>query len=215
MVNTNSLSIEEYASRNRSQPGGGINEFSRVRYEQAVRHFPAHVKTILDIGCHGGVGSSVLRKHYPEAQLIGLDCVAERVEDAKVFYDRAICGLATQTGLEDGSVCVLFAGELIEHLTYDDASAFLAEARRVLKDGGRLILTTPNPRYLRLALTGRSVLDDPAHLSQFSVAQMKCLLKENGFRIVAMKGTGRISTRLGTAFPISMIYGSYMAVAEK
>lgn len=43
----------------------------------------------------------------------------------------------------DGHFDVVVAGEIIEHLTYDPMHMLL-EARRVLRDGGALVVTTPN-----------------------------------------------------------------------
>lgn len=42
---------------------------------------------------------------------------------------------------------VVVAGEFIEHLVYHDFIFSLKEFFRVLRPGGRLLLTTPNPEY--------------------------------------------------------------------
>ncbi len=53
-----------------------------------------------------------------------------------------------------------------------------------------------------------------SHLSQWSVGQLKRLVRRHGFEIVAVEGTGRISRRIGTIFPVVPFYGSYMLVAK-
>ena len=53
-------------------------------------------------------------------------------------------------------------GVVVSH----DARDFIYEIQRVLRPGGRCMLTTPNPEYFKLRLLNRSVLDDPAHLSE-------------------------------------------------
>lgn len=61
----------------------------------------------------------------------------------------------------DGSFDVVLFCEVLEHLTNDPLSA-LIEIRRVLKPGGRLILTTPNAasaRNLLKIITGKNVHD--------------------------------------------------------
>lgn len=44
----------------------------------------------------------------------------------------------------DGSVDLIEAHHLLEHLTHDDARAALAEWRRVLRPGGTVVLTLPD-----------------------------------------------------------------------
>ena len=52
---------------------------------------------------------------------------------------------------EDGSYDVVLATEVIEHLA--DHPTFLREAGRILKPGGRLVLSTPNVHRLKSRLT--------------------------------------------------------------
>jgi SAM-dependent methyltransferase len=46
--------------------------------------------------------------------------------------------------IDDGSVDLVFAGQVIEHLWPEDVAGFLAEAHRVLRPGGFLALDSPN-----------------------------------------------------------------------
>jgi predicted SAM-dependent methyltransferase len=45
---------------------------------------------------------------------------------------------------EDGSIHYVFSEHLIEHLTYDEGKAMIAEAYRVLAPGGRMRISTPD-----------------------------------------------------------------------
>lgn len=54
----------------------------------------------------------------------------------------------TMTGVEDASLDLLVAKEVIEHLK--DYRPFLSECARVLRPGGRLYLTTPNRNAIDL-----------------------------------------------------------------
>jgi predicted SAM-dependent methyltransferase len=47
---------------------------------------------------------------------------------------------------DDGSVHYIFSEHLIEHLTYDEGKAMIAEAFRVLAPGGRMRVSTPDLR---------------------------------------------------------------------
>ncbi len=96
---------------------------------------------LLDIGCTDGEFSAPLIE-------IGFDCYGLE------FMDKAI-EESTQKGIKvtkgsfiedfpfaDNTFDIVFGGEVIEHTT--DDSYFLSETNRVLKDGGILIITTPN-----------------------------------------------------------------------
>ena len=207
-----SISIIEYAERNRAQKGEGVNAFSVSRYRQFARYIPREAQVIVDVGCNIGLGAEPLRAAAPSARLVGIDCVPERVAAARESFDEALLASATKLPLDTASVCVVTAGELIEHLTPADAERFVAEARRVLRPTGRMIITTPNPNYVKLKLMNRSVLDDPAHLSQFTAGELKRLLQRHEMRAIAIRGTGRVSEVIGTFVPVLSVYGSLMLV---
>ena len=44
---------------------------------------------------------------------------------------------------------------------------------------------------------------------------MKRLMAKHGLKTVSVKGTGRVSSLIGTHWPLPFLYGSYMLVAEK
>ena len=214
-VQRSPLDLEDYVDRNRRQFGGGLTDFTVERYQQFLRSFPRPTKSILDVGCNEGSAARVLRAALPKAHLQGLDCVPERVAEARRWYDDVTEGFAHHLPFDDKSICVVIAGELIEHLSFEHAIQFLHESKRVLRPGGRLILTTPNPNYLKLRFTGRSVLDDVAHQSQFTPQEFNRCIQKAGMQLVAIRGSGRVSRVLGERFPALSLYGSYLAIAEK
>ena len=88
-------------------------------------------------------------------------------------------GSAENMPFKDNMFDCIVAGELIEHL--ENPEAFLEECNRMLKEKGRLILTTPNRKSLVNRIT-RSY-EAPAHLSLFSEKELAGLLKEKGFKV--------------------------------
>ncbi len=204
----------DQVERNRKQGGAGLSDFSLDRYRHVGRHIPKDARSILDVGCNVGICAEPLRRIVPDAKLIGLDCVPERVAVAKTVLDDARVGFANELPFEDRTFCAVIGCEMIEHLTEEDARAFLLESARVLRPGGRLILTTPNPRYIYLRMSGRSVLDDRAHLTEFDSMRLAGLVKDAGLRVLCIEGTGRVSRYLGHHFPFQSAYGSYLIVAE-
>jgi SAM-dependent methyltransferase len=80
--------------------------------------------------------------------------------------------------LEDTSFDVVFASNLLEHLTRDGISAALAEFHRVLRPGGQVILLQPNYR-----LAYRQYWDDYTHLTPLSDLSLSDLLAVSGFDV--------------------------------
>lgn len=76
--------------------------------------------------------------------------------------------------IEDGSISLLVALSVIEHLK--DPGNFLAEAKRVLKKGGILLMVVPNFKY-----NYSHFYDDPTHVRPYTSLGIKALLKLTGF----------------------------------
>lgn len=205
----------DYEEVNRAQCVSETDTFTAARYRQFARNLPEGCVDVMDVGCNTGRGGRVLLEANPGLVITGLDCVPERLQQLPqgVYQHTLLCS-ATSIPMPGESFDAVVAGEFIEHLTPRDATDTLVELHRVLRPGGRLLLTTPNPRYLRNVLLGRSVLGG-AHLSEFTPEAMVELLLSVGFKRVRVVGTGRVSLVLGTRMPWLPLYGSYMAIADK
>jgi ubiquinone/menaquinone biosynthesis C-methylase UbiE len=206
--------IERYELENLRQPEAEVDLFTIERYQQFTRHMPAGVRVALDVGCSTGRGGLEINRIRSDVELWGLDVVQERLESLPRAYTRKIRGLSTAIPIDDGSVDVVLAGEFLEHLMPRDVDMTICEFQRVLTVGGRLILTTPNPSYVRLRLTGMSVYG-PGHLTQHHAHILRTRLKMHGFANVHVRGSGRMSRHLGEHFPILPLYGSYLMRGDK
>lgn len=80
--------------------------------------------------------------------------------------------------LDDHGIDAAFASNLVEHLTHDQFDAMLAECRRVLVPGGRLVLVQPNYR-----LAYKRYFDDFTHVSMWSEASLADFLVSRGWEI--------------------------------
>ena len=195
---------------NRSQTVSENDLFTAERYAQMIRHLSEQHTVVVDVGCGTGRGGVVVKKLKPDVKLIGIDCVPERIERLdRSVYSQAIAGFTQDLPLQDRSVDAVIAGEFLEHVPPRYVSDTLAEFFRILKLGGVLCMTTPNPGYLKNRLFNLSVLSDPAHVTQHFPPILKKRLLETGFSGIRFRGTGRVSRVLGTHGPLAL-YGSYL-----
>lgn len=74
---------------------------------------------------------------------------------------------------------VVFASNLLEHLTAGETEKLLSEAKRVLKPAGKLILLQPNFTY-----AFKHYFDDFTHKQIFTHVGLEDLLKAFDFKII-------------------------------
>lgn len=85
---------------------------------------------------------------------------------------------ASMKNLKSGYFDVVFASNLFEHLTREDVKKTLTEVRRILKQGGKLIIVQPNFKYAY-----KEYWDDYTHIMPFTHIGMTDLLSSYGFAI--------------------------------
>lgn len=120
-----------------------------VFFTETLRELASEKPRILDIACNDGE----LTKIYSQfGEVIGNDINAEAVTACRKRGLTCLhCDIADMPGRYDGSFDVVLAGDIIEHIF--DTDEFLTKVRRLLRPGGRLLLTTPN-----LASLGRRAM---------------------------------------------------------
>lgn len=128
------------------RPGGvfaplrGIAE-ARARLVPPAPHPDA---VLVDLGCGGGLMADRIRsKGYLH---VGVDLVASALGQARGHGVRPVRADVTALPLRDGCADVVCAGELLEHV--NDVPATVAEACRILRPGGLLLLDTLNATRL-------------------------------------------------------------------
>jgi SAM-dependent methyltransferase len=89
------------------------------------------------------------------------------------------------SAVETASVDLVFAGQVIEHLTIDEFADFLCEVNRVLDDEGFFVLDSPN-----FAITNLIGMRNPEHNVEYTCDQIRSLLQASGFEIQDVKGMG-------------------------
>lgn len=206
--------MDQYEKLNLTQPESETDPFTEDRYRQFYRFFPQHTRSVLDIGCNTGRGGRVLKMLAPGLKLYGLDAVQDRLNRLPHdVYERGVHGYSTKIPSDDATYDAVVAGEFIEHIYQADVDQTLGEIFRVLKIGGRFLLTTPNPNDIKRKLRGETVLGG-AHVSQHFPDALQLKLRMAGFSRVRVLGSGKVSRYLGQRFPLC-VYGSYLAMGDK
>jgi SAM-dependent methyltransferase len=108
-----------------------------------ARYAPLHGKAILDVGC--GIGTYVRKFRQFSDDVHGVDVEAERVAEASQTLPNIQVAPGERLPYPDGRFDMVFLHEVIEHV--DDDRRTIAEALRVLRPGGRVVIFAPNRRY--------------------------------------------------------------------
>ncbi len=144
---------------------------------------------LLDVGCSSGIFSKQFLKNGWDVH--GIDIAKNKVAEANRLGVKAkVADLTGKLPYQNEYFDVIFAGEVIEHLV--DTDFFLKEMNRVLKKGGKLIVTTPNlaswenkiriffgvyPAWVDYKLGGAG------HVRAYTPGALKQHLRETGFKI--------------------------------
>jgi len=110
---------------------------------------PREGERILDAGC--GVGTFAYHCARKGCECVGLDYSALSIASARrVCAERGVaarfeqCDVCARIPFPDGYFDKIVAADFIEHITAGQKASFLAEAWRVLKPGGQMVVFTPN-----------------------------------------------------------------------
>lgn len=130
--------------------------------------------TIIDVGA--GYCSFINAARAKTRIAVDIHDGLDQYADADVTCMQAS---ATDLGQIESTTCdVVFASNLLEHLTRDEIGLALAEFLRVLRPGGRLILVQPNYR-----LCCAQYYDDYTHVTPLSDRSLGNLLEVHGFEL--------------------------------
>jgi 2-polyprenyl-3-methyl-5-hydroxy-6-metoxy-1,4-benzoquinol methylase len=135
--------IDNYRSDGVQKGKGTQHSADHHRAEFLLTNTPKE-SYVLDVGVNGGTIALPLVKLG--CYVKGIDIVPELVEKAKERGIFAEIGEAENLEFPDNKFDVVICSEVLEHL-YDPLPA-IEEAYRVLKPGGRYIITVPHPQSL-------------------------------------------------------------------
>ena len=113
----------------------------------------------IEFGCGVGIPGRMIEKSRKGCEVWGTDISDEIIkkntaEGRKVIYKQGYVGY--QDFLPSDYFDVVFAGELLEHI--DEPEVLFTEAHRILKKGGKLVVSTPR----------EDSISSPEHLWEFT-----------------------------------------------
>lgn len=129
-----------------------------------------------------GAGWCDFANNVRAARVVAMDIDATVTKAAGPHVEPVVGDCTDLSAFADGSFDVVFASNLLEHLHRDQATALLAEAHRVLRPAGRLILVQPNFR-----LNPGGYFDDYTHVAIYTDRSLADFLRAHGWDITLMQ----------------------------
>ena len=102
----------------------------------------------LDIGCGRGEWISLLNENGFNARGIDINESMVRLASQKGLNAAVNDALGELKSLDENSLDIITAFQVVEHIKFDDVLELIKEAKRVLAPCGILILETPNPENI-------------------------------------------------------------------
>lgn len=149
--------------------------YAAFKWRYAWVNSTAKGRDILDIPCGMGWGTSLITE---ARRRVGIDIDESSIKEAIQKYGNRIEFLVSSMGripFDSATFDVVVCLEGIEHVPVDVGRAFLSEAHRVLRDGGRLFISSPC--HPKKAHSG-----NPHHIHEYRPDELKAMLLP-GFRI--------------------------------
>lgn len=178
-------SVALHLSGERTVPGVAEENYWFRRHEVVYAMLAAECvdATVLEAGCGEGYGANLI--NAVARKVIALDYD----QDATAHVRESYPGVSVVRGnlgflpMRSSSVDVIVNFQVIEHLW--DQLGFLRECMRVLRPGGKLLVSTPN----RITFSpGRDTPLNPYHTRELAPSEMDELLRAAGFSVTAMLG---------------------------
>jgi SAM-dependent methyltransferase len=180
-----------------SRYGGRAGALARLAGRRISALPPGPPGDLLDVGCGSGAMLLALEAAGWRGHGVELDEGAARAAQ-EAGLDRVRVGDLLDAAYEPGSFDAVRFSHSLEHMRSPRAE--LAEARRVLRPGGRLAIAVPDFGALLRRTFGERwfFLDLPRHLWHFDRQTLPRLVRESGFEVMSVRNVTASSAILGT-----------------
>jgi SAM-dependent methyltransferase len=162
-----------------------------IRYGRAISWLDVKENTVIrEIGCKFAVLRDLLLDISQSGDYVAVDIDETTLRKIPGYSPQQFICHNVNNGLpfESASADYVFCMEVLEHL--ENATAFMAEVHRVLKPGGKLILSVPNPYcWIEILSNFRCLQDSEGHISSLTHENIDALLRFGGFTLLRKMGT--------------------------
>lgn len=156
----------------------GTRAMIAERQKMYIPYFENQAQPIIDIGCGRGEFLQLMRDN--RIQAFGVDLYPEYVVEGELNGVDVRCGdgidYLEKTDQQFGGI---FAGQIIEHLSFERLVHLCRLAYQKLADGTYLVMETPNPTSLSIFTS--SFYIDPTHSKPIHPLTLGYILREVGF----------------------------------
>ncbi|MDO8504643.1 MAG: class I SAM-dependent methyltransferase [Candidatus Liptonbacteria bacterium] len=190
--------MSDFYERYWQNSGAGAFPDLDIKWEKLRKYLPKEACSVLDFGCGAGLVLKKIAGEMPkDTEFSGADVSSAGIAEAKKNFPEAKLFTITDGGalpIPDSSIDFIFTSEVIEHV-YDTENA-VREMARVLKPGGKMLLTTPFHGLLKnlaLVLTNFDSHFSPTgpHIRFFTKKSLLGLLNKYGVKETEVDYFGR------------------------
>ena len=161
-----------------------FNEVIHAERGRLLAALPKGAQTVCSAGCAGGWYFDWFESQYgPVERHYGVELYLEKPRDLPGNVVWITNSVSDMCDVPTGSVDLLFSGQNIEHLYYEDLLGFLLEASRVVGTDGYLCVDSPN----RLVTQELGYIQ-PQHVLELSREDIARLVEAAGFEIISTNG---------------------------
>ncbi|ADR34773.1 Methyltransferase type 11 [Sulfuricurvum kujiense DSM 16994] len=177
------------------------------------------VPLCLDLGCGRGEWLELVTSHGFKAK--GIDMDANMLSECQKRSLDVLCAdaIAALDDVKDASVSILSAFHLIEHIPFEQLTKLVQSSMRVLKEGGLLILETPNPENIIVSTVDFYI--DPTHSKPLPPMLLEFLVQLCGFskqKTLRLHGSNALlndSNQISLMDVLGGVSPNYAIVAQK
>jgi 2-polyprenyl-3-methyl-5-hydroxy-6-metoxy-1,4-benzoquinol methylase len=152
--------------------------------EALLRYSDGRVSVVVDVGTADGLMLNLLQKRMSSVTFLGFDLSLELLQanpanDLLKSQSDALC-----MPVRSGSADAVIATAIIEHVP--DPDMMMRECARMLRPGGLLIVTTPDPMMEKIS-SSIGLLKEAGHNETLNLAQLCERAETAGFQVIEAK----------------------------